>query len=155
MHKPVTPSITTMAAEPADLHPVSSRTRSKGTSLQATKENGTSKTKTHTETDETQGKNGSKKQKANVSKKKIGLQKGKSERNSKRLMLQELKKTNPQELKSLFGKIDIKWSDLTNGMHSFIVNKEPGKLKILLNLKILDFGCETDMRGDGLFDAET
>ncbi len=143
-----------MPAEPADSHPVSSRTRSKATSLQA-KENGISQTKTHTETDDTQGKNGSKKQKANVSRKKTGLQKGQSERNSKRLMLQQLKKRNPQDLKSLFGTIDIKWSDLINKMHSFIVNKEPEKLKIMLNLKILDFGCEADMRGDGLFDAET
>ena len=141
----------------ADDHPVSSRTRSKTTLLEENK-NKSSKTRGQTVTNDKGEKVIPYKQekKPHNSRKDKGTQTENPQRNSKRLMLKELKKTNPQQLNSIFGKTDITWGDFIKAMYSFIMEKEPRKLKSLLSLEMFDFNYEIDdILGHVLWDEET
>ena len=152
-------NIPALTAESTDDRPISARTRSKTVVMNGTENPGSFKTEDQIVANDSDVKKAVKEKrlsKSAKSTKKNDVQMKKQPRNSKRLMLKELKKTNPQQLETLFGKADITWGDFIGGMHSFIVEKEPEKLKGLLDLEIFDFDNEiTDITGPVLWNIET
>ncbi len=137
-----------------DNHPISSRTRSKTNTLKGN-EIESSKTESQIVKNDKEDGISPNKQETKCEEEK-GMQTEKPQRISKRLMLKELKKTNPNQLKTIFGKTDISWSDFVNGLHSCIIESEPEKLNMILNLEIFDFECEaTDIINPVLWDKET